>query len=469
MVSTAIKEHIAIVGPNGAGKTKAAEAMVRGRDAVFVTFRDSYGSYADSSFFMQQRWNLFTVDAEMPTVGEELDAAVRASREPERAERRMGELSELLGFSDMKDKLPISLSSGELRKFHLAKALLKSPGTVVLDNPYIGLDPAARRQLTDMLRSVVEEGRTQVILILSRPSEIPPFMTHVVTVRGDADALSGGSVGGGDGERQSEGGGLAGNHQAACRDGAGMRQMRPSDDAGRGLEPLKQTLDEYVAENFAPEVVRFSHVSIRFGNRVVINDLNWTVREGEHWVLTGGNGSGKSTLLSMICADNPMAYACDIALFGRQRGTGESIWDIKRRIGYVSPEMHRSFASLAVPAADIVASGFFDTEGLFRRPTDGQRGDCLGWMDMFGIGRLADCTFTRLSSGEQRLCLLARAFVKNPPLIILDEPMHGLDDRNRVMVKRLIDRICSAPGKTLIMVTHYPEDYPSCIDHSLTL
>ena len=225
---------------------------------------------------------------------------------------------------------------------------------------------------------------------------------------------------------------------------------------------------DYLESVLPPAVIRMRGVTIRFGERVILDSLDWTVRQGEHWALTGANGSGKSTLLSLITADNPKAYACDIELFGRQRGSGETIWDIKRNIGFVSPELHRAF-QVDAPALDIVTSGLFDTEGLFRHPTDEQRMTARRWMAEFGIAELADQPFLRLSSGQQRLCLVARAFVKDPPLYILDEPLHGLDGAQRLRVKALLDRFCGAPGKTLLMVTHYPEEYPACIDHSLTL
>ena len=192
------------------------------------------------------------------------------------------------------------------------------------------------------------------------------------------------------------------------------------------------------------------------------------MREGECWALTGRNGSGKSTLLSLVCADNPQSYACYIELFGRKRGTGESIWDIKRHIGYVSPEMHRAYLK-NLPALDIVASGLFDTVGLFNHPSREQREECRRWMDVFGIDSLADRPYLQLSSGEQRLCLLARAFVKDPDLLILDEPMHGLDLHRCEMVKDIIDSFMQRPRKTLVMVTHFESELPSCINRHLTL
>ena len=377
-------EQLAIVGPNASGKSRLASALAGRYGAKYITFRDSYGSYGDRNFFMQQRWNLFTLENDAPSV----------------------------------DGRPlVTLSSGELRKYQLRRALESGTKVLVIDNPYIGLDPQARKVLTRQLTELA--ATTTLVLVLSRVAEIPPFITHVVPVA--------------DGE-------------------AGEKMLR----------------EAYLDSVLPPAVIRMRGVTIRYGERTILNSLDWTVREGEHWALTGANGSGKTTLLSLICADNPQAYACDIELFGRPRGSGETIWDIKRNIGFVSPELHRAFQTDA-SALDIVASGLFDTEGLFRHPSAEQYACARRWMAEFGIEDLAEKPFLRLSSGQQRLCLVARAFVKDPRLYVLDEPLHGLDEPQRRRVKSLLDRFCGAPGKTLLMVTHYPEEYPACIDHSLTL
>ena len=377
-------EQLAIVGPNASGKSRLASALAGRCGAKYITFRDSYGSYGDRNFFMQQRWNLFTLENDAPSV----------------------------------DGRPlVTLSSGELRKYQLRRALESGTEVLVIDNPYIGLDPHARKVLTRQLTELA--ATTSLVLVLSRVAEIPPFITHVVPVA--------------DGE-------------------AGEKVSR----------------EAYLDSVLPPAVIRMRGVTIRYGERTVLDALDWTVRQGEHWALTGANGSGKTTLLSLICADNPMAYACDIELFGRPRGSGETIWDIKKNIGFVSPELHRAFQTDA-PALDIVASGLFDTEGLYRHPSPEQYACARRWMGEFGMEALAERRFLQLSSGEQRLCLVARAFVKDPPLYVLDEPLHGLDEEQRRRVKALLDRFCGAPGKTLLMVTHYPEEYPACIDHSLTL
>ena len=410
-------EQIALVGDNSAGKSRLAAAFAARCAAKYISFRDSYGSYGDRNFFMQQRWNLFTLEGDPPSAGEVLHGEAAASSDPAAAARRLEELTALFSMEPFLDKPLVTLSSGELRKYQLTRALLSGPRTLVIDNPYIGLDAGTRTLLTRLLESLTPT--TQLVLVLSRPAEVPAFITHVIPVA-----------------------------------------------AGKlGEKTPRQAWQDSV---LPPAVIRLRNVTIRYGSRVILNALDWTVREGEHWALTGANGSGKSTLLSLINADNPQAYAHDIELFGRRRGSGETIWDIKRQIGFVSPELHRAF-QVDAPALDIVTSGFFDTEGLFRKPTAEQRALARRWMAEFGIEELADIPFLRLSSGYQRLCLVTRAFVKDPPLYILDEPLQGLDEALRRRVKGLLDRYCGAPGKTLVMVTHYPEEYPACIDHSLSL
>ena len=410
-------DQVALVGDNASGKSRLAAAFAGRTGAKYITFRDSYGSYGDRNFFTQQRWNLFTLEGDPPSAGEALHQEVVESKDPAAAEQRLRELVSLFSMELLLDKPLVTLSSGELRKYQLTRALLGGPEILVIDNPYIGLDPPTRALLTELLAAL--SASTTLVLVLSRAAEIPPFITHVIPV---AEGEAGGKV------------------------------------------PREAYLDSVLP----PAVIRLRNVTIRYGARIILDSLNLTVRQGEHWALTGANGSGKSTLLSLICADNPQAYAHDIELFGRPRGSGETIWDIKRQIGFVSPELHRAFR-VDAPALDIVTSGHFDTEGLFRRPTEGQRASALQWMEEFGIARLATRPFLRLSSGEQRLCLVARAFVKDPPLYILDEPLQGLDETQRRRVKALLDKFCGAPGKTLLMVTHYPEEYPGCIDHSLSL
>ncbi|MCF0198712.1 MAG: ATP-binding cassette domain-containing protein [Bacteroidaceae bacterium] len=462
-LSILVGEQIAIVGDNAAGKSRLvdlitsrfpllgdevnydfgpkAHALVSD-NIKYISFQDSYGDSV-GMYYYQQRWNQHDIEENTPTLGNILEQSSKLHA----TARSMSceQLCQLFKLENQLDKYIISLSSGELRKVQLIKALMGAPRVLILDNPYIGLDASTRQVLTDLLSSLIQELQLTIILVLSRCDEIPDFITHVLPVK----------------ELRLE-----------------PKQTR---SAYKTLSPVTPALPHQEQEwilNFPSEqpynlhqqgcILRLRQVSIQYGARVILSHLDWEVHEGERWALSGENGAGKSTLLSLICADNPQSYACDIQLFERQRGSGESIWEIKRHIGYVSPEMHRAYLK-NIPAIDIVASGLNDTVGLYNRPRPEQRESCMRWLQVFGIAELADRNFLQLSSGEQRLCLLARAFVKDPELLILDEPLHGLDAQNCARVQEIIDTFCQRPHKTLIMVTHYQNELPQCITHHLYL
>jgi molybdate transport system ATP-binding protein len=215
-------------------------------------------------------------------------------------------------------------------------------------------------------------------------------------------------------------------------------------------------------------IVSLRNVTIRYGVKTILNQISWVINRGERWVLKGPNGAGKSTLLSLITADNPQSYSQDMTLFGRKRGTGESIWDIKRNIGYVSPEMHLYFKETGTSFA-VVASGLFDLLGVTRKVNEQQTEQVDSCLAMFGLAYLRDRYFHTLSTGEQKMILIARAFVKNPPLLILDEPCQGLDQEQVQRVKHVIDQLAATSNMTLIFVSHYVEDVPSCVSRELTL
>ena len=492
-------EQIAIVGDNAAGKTRLVEALTGvnpvqgtalrydfspsrlrlvGENIKYIAFRDTYDG-ADNNYYLQKRWNRQDIDDDTPTAGELLerafeaaengsgrllDAASLARLHEERLAMR-DRLYSLFGLEGLLDKYIITLSSGELRKFQLTRTLLALPRVLVLDNPFIGLDASTRDSLSDLLGSLAADMHLMIVLVMSRVDVMPPFITHVIPVSGlrvlpkvPVDSFHSGRL-----SCHSE---LPLCHSERS-EGICPAALSPSELIGH--LPLKDlSADPFYPDGPSPEIIRCTGVTIRYGDRTILRDFDWTVREGERWALTGENGSGKSTLLSLVCADNPQSYACDISLFGHRRGSGESIWDIKKHIGYVSPEMHRAYQK-NIAALDIVASGLFDTVGMFMHPTEAQLDTCRLWMRVFGIDELADRPYLRLSSGEQRLCLLARAFVKDPELLILDEPMHGLDLRNCARVKDIIDAFVLRPHKTLVMVSHYESELPSCITRRIRL
>ena len=228
---------------------------------------------------------------------------------------------------------------------------------------------------------------------------------------------------------------------------------------------------ERPAEPYADEgpLVVLDRCRVAYGPVEILPSVSWTIRPGEHWALCGPNGSGKSTLLSLIHADNPQVYSNSVTVFGRRRGTGESIWDIKRQIGYISPEMHLYFGGGALSVREVIARGLNDTVGNYVRLTPRQLHTADRWIALLHMEHLADRRFNTLSSGEQRMALLARCMVKNPRLLILDEPMHGLDAMRKRAVKTIIDTLATRDNTTLVYVTHCPEERPECITHTLTL
>lgn len=450
-------EHIAVIGPNGGGKSELVNTIIgkypllgneveydfRPRNSAmafdnirYMAFRDTYGDTAEGTYYYQQRWN--SQDAELyPTVAELMPAGGD--------EGMRQKLFELFHLESLMEKSSILLSSGEMRKFQLAKALIRNPRVLIMDNPFIGLDVYARELLQDLLVRLIQDSDLQLMLVLSRNEDIPEFITHVVEVK---DMICG--------IKQTRKDYLAGLVPLPFRCLASEKQKE--------LQNLSGNPNDVQARC----IIDFHNVTIRYGKRTILDTLNWSVGNGEKWAVSGENGSGKSTLLSLVCADNPQSYACDITLFDKKRGSGESIWEIKKHIGYVSPEMHRAYQK-NLPTVDIVASGLHDTIGLYKRTNPEQLKVCRWWMDIFGIAHLAERDFLTLSSGEQRLALLARAFVKDPQLLILDEPLHGLDSYNSQLVKDIIETFCSRPGKTLVMVSHYEEELPACITHHLVL
>lgn len=222
------------------------------------------------------------------------------------------------------------------------------------------------------------------------------------------------------------------------------------------------------AGQHAEVLVHMEQVSVSYDDERVLKDISWTLREGERWALLGANGAGKTTLMSLIVADNPQAYANRIELFGVQRGSGESIWQIKQRIGWVSPELH-IFYHKQVTAFDVVCSGFFSSNGLHRSCSAAQQNLVHDWMRALEIYDLQKTPFNRLSSGQQRMVILARSLVNFAPLLVLDEPCQALDDHYQQRLIRFIERLCSVTPVAMIYVTHVRDEMPSSITHFMLL
>ncbi|MGA0555429.1 ATP-binding cassette domain-containing protein [Larkinella sp. VNQ87] len=458
-------EHWAILGPTGSGKSSLLDALSGRLPVASGMYEHPVGALrevvervandyqfdrhvASAAQFYQQRFNADAAE-EAPTVWEVLQHQVKPTGTvdehsvslppPAYPEDWLAEVADWVQITPLLDRRLTSLSNGETRRTLLARSLLRRPRILLLDNPFGGLDTQSRERLHGILNRIAAEGTT--LVLVTTPREIPAGITHVLEL--------------------AEG-------QIAWQ---GPKDLLPS---------LPETAPETLTDpgllprwlNTAPTrfayAIRMRNVSVRYGEKTVLSDINWEVRRGEKWAVLGPNGSGKSTLLSLITADNPQSYRNDYELFDRKRGTGESIWDIKRNLGFVSPELHLYFPREQA-VWKVIASGLFDTAGLFRKPTSEQQEQVDFVLDLLRIRHLREKRLAQLSTGEQRWVLLARALVKNPPLLVLDEPCQNLDPPHIARFRDLVDELCQSPDRTLLYVSHYAEEIPRCVNRVLRL
>ena len=415
-------QKTAIVGPMGSGKTSLAKALA-GRlfrtGEVFFSCRNpdkrAYVMLVEqqhqfknrsnlSEFYLQQRFNSSDCE-DAYTVEEEL------------AGLALGDWVSVFELESLLKRPLIQLSNGENKRLQIVKSLAYQPDWLILDNPYVGLDVKGRDILTKGLLSLDSKG-IQFILV-SSPGDVPDFINQVI-------------------------------------------ELPLSQESAMKPEPLLRPLDSFET------AVKMEKVQIKYGTKTILRDFSWKVNRGERWAIKGPNGAGKSTLISLITADNPQAYSQNIILFDRKRGSGESIWDIKRKIGYLSPELHLYFKE-GGSCFSVVASGLFDTLGLFKRLTEEQSDQVNHWMQVMGIAHLKERSFLQISGGEQRIVLITRALVKNPELLILDEPSQGLDRVQTEHLKSVLDYLAEKSDMTLLYVSHYERDIPSCVNQVLEL
>ncbi|MES3019089.1 MAG: ATP-binding cassette domain-containing protein [Bacteroidota bacterium] len=345
-----------------------------------------------------------------------------------------------LNLEPLLDKQLIKLSNGETKRLMLAAALIRNPILLLLDNPLTGLDISARADFNGLLHEIKSSGIS--IIMATSPGEVPDAITHVAVL------------------------------------GIGkIEEQLPRDlfkhEEYKALSPDLDTpeLESLLSISEAPDyqvIVGMKDVTIKYGDKTILENLNWEITQGERWMLCGPNGAGKSTLLSLINGDNPQAFANNIILFDKKKGGGESIWEIKKKIGFVSPELFQYFP-MESSCMHVIESGFYDTLGLFRRSNEDKASICLRWMHLLQIDTFAGSLFKNVSVSVQRLCLLARALIKNPPLLIFDEPCQGMDQEQQERFQYLVDEICKRSKVSLIYVSHYEAEKPNSVTRVLRL
>ncbi len=411
-------------------KKNSNEFLWPGKYVQKITFETIHSVTSFRGSYYQQRFN--SQDADLaPVVSELFDLK----------NQETAEAVELLNISHLLERRIISLSNGEQRKLVIAKTLSENPRMIIFDNPYIGLDQDAREQINQIFPLIKEKG-IQLIFLVPSFDKMPVCTTNILEI-----------------------------------DNQGFVETKKPEEFKNINEPIlnpeKLPCVDWgkIPQTTSPkyqQVVQMEDIEISYGDVLINSDIKWEIKRGEKWALLGPNGSGKSTLLSYIFADNPQAYAKKLALFDRKRGSGESIWDIKKHIGFISNEMFLYYPK-DVSCIKIIESGFYDSIGLYRKCSEKQEDAALHMMDEFSLSHLKHRTLGEISSGEQQMILFARALVKNPGLLVLDEPFNGLDEINKQKCTTVINSFCKQPNKTLIFVTHYRNEIPPCVDKVLEL
>lgn len=432
-------EHWVLLGANGAGKSALT--------AVLAGEAQHTSGKRDCSLDALQ---LVSSDAQKQLVNEELASdtpslvaellADNVNQDVELAQR----LINIFAFEKLLQRHFRDLSTGETRKFLLIKALSSKARLVVLDEPFDGLDVESSAALNTVLKQLSEY--ISFVFVLNRLDEIPPFISHYGYVN----------------QRQL--------HHTLVRPNAeqlaDLLKLLHLEHTQLNIPACDNTQSEGV---FNGEIlVKLNQAKVSYNAETIFQQLDWTIKKHQHWQLSGKNGSGKTCLLNLITGDNPQCYSNDIQVFGFKRGTGESIWDIKQHIGFISNALHMDYR-VSISALNTVISGFYDSIGLYNKPSDSQVNIARQWLALIGLSDKQNTSFTQLSYGDQRMLLIVRAMVKHPTLLILDEPCLGLDEANRQRVLLLIEKICAAGTSTVIYVNHHAADKINGIDNYLKM
>ncbi|MDF7825910.1 ATP-binding cassette domain-containing protein [Pontiellaceae bacterium B12227] len=427
------QQSCAVLGTNGSGKSRLAEelfqtsevpsALVSLEQQIAVIEEERLNDDSDFLDHVDPGRSVLEFITEAGEVSDELQARFE--------QFRMGGILERgLKF----------LSTGEFRKAQICRALAEKPARLILDEPFDGLDAGSQEELKYFLNDLAADG-VQLVLLLNRIDEVVDAAAQIFLIDefGLVDAVSKGD----ELERF-------------------FRMVELPADLPEPPEREALQLDA------ATPLIDFKQVGVAYGDKQIFQGLDWCVEQGEHWQVSGPNGCGKTTLLEMVTGDHPQLYSNEVNVFGIRRGSGESVWDIKKHIGHVSSSVQVNYR-VAASVQDVVISGLHDSIGMYRKPSLHEIKCAKEWISLLHLGHKTARPLRTLSYGEQRLVLIARAMIKRPALLILDEPCQGLDEVNRRTILNLINHIGESSGTTLLYVSHHATDQVPCIKRQLTM
>lgn len=428
---------VAVIGTNGSGKSLLAEQLLEESSvpAALVSLERQL------AVMEEERYN---DDSEFQEGVDDGRSALEYISEGGVVSR---EIVALFDQFNMQKVLPRGLkylSTGEFRKVLICRALVANPRRLILDEPFDGLDAGSQKELKRLINQLAELG-TQMILLVNRLDEIVSAVEEVVVMDEQGIVLTGPTAD------------VLGSECLARF--FKLHDLPSSLPALVGTEPDRWPADK--------NLIEMNQVRIAYGDQVIFDGMDWSVAPKEHYQIIGPNGCGKSTLLELVTGDHSQVYCNDVTVFGIRRGTGESVWDIKRHIGHVSSSVQVSYR-VSASVQQTVVSGFHDSIGLYCKPSLDEQSVAREWLDILHLGHKAKQPLRSLSYGEQRLVLIARAMIKQPRLLILDEPCQGLDEINRRTILKLIEYIGTQTATTLLYVSHHADDAVPCIKKTLS-
>ncbi|RYZ01714.1 MAG: ATP-binding cassette domain-containing protein [Myxococcales bacterium] len=403
-----------VTGPNGAGKSSAARGLAeRVPGAVLLSAETQQAFY----------------EAELAADDSNFQEAVDPGTRVRELLGERGRVHPLFGAFRLEgvwERGYRLLSTGEGRKVLLLQAVLSAPSLLILDDPFDGLDRAACAELT---RAIAAVAATLPVVVVTQELPFAEAVREVLVIE-RSELVFRGSV-----------------EAFLARRLEPPKRTPPPVELGSYYEPLDSSV----------VLVDLVDGNVTYGEQVVFAGLNFRVAAGQHTLIEGPNGSGKSTLLDLFTGDHPQAYSNDLHLFGRRRGTGETVWDIKKNIGAVSSRLHRDYR-VGGSVEEVLLSGLYDSIGVYQRPEPSHHARARAWLEWLELGLSPTAAFRELSFGQQRLVLIARAAIKVPPLLVLDEPTAGLDAENRARALELVESLCTQRKSTVLMVTHRADE-----------
>ena len=475
-------EHWAILGPNGSGKTTFAKSLfgqipiVKGNIVFHLLAEDKKSRAAIANAIgyvspelhreiiahenLKDEFREFSGKIhEITTVKEIILNGIDRGATAAQYLKALSQVVSQMGIAELLERDVKSLSIGEMNAVLIAKAMIKSPNLLILDEPFDGLDKQSRTFLADTINDLMREN-IQVILITHRFEEITPNITHVLFLKYGKIFMGGRKEAVFTQENINR---VYEIHKQPIQGDAQKLGIAPALIEAKWSQPAR---NEKIGASRV--LIEMRDVTVKYNQTLALDKFNWIVNEGENWTILGPKGSGKSTVLTLILGDNLQAYANEIYLFGKRRGSGESIWDIKKQIGCISSDLqirqHRN-----INAFDVVCSGFFDSNGLYRKCSTRELSIAEEWTRFLDVADLAEQKFGYLSHGQRQLILIARAMVKAPRILILDEPFQGLDIKNRSKIRDVLEYIGSHTPTNLIYVPNQQEEALNCMTHVLKM